>query len=119
MNIVLPAIPAGVLVLLAFFAPYLIAVLNGVLKVVRKPWQKKLVTVLVAVVLTAVVLVVYYVWTGDTVPSWPVFVVLALTIISASYALVTKPSASAVEARASGDADGLTRAQYRALRDGA
>lgn len=101
MNLELPAIPAGALVLLAFFAPYLIAVLNGALKSVREPWQKKLVTVLVAVALTAIVLVLYYVWTGDAVPAWPAFIVLALTVASTSYTLVTKSSAAALEDRTS------------------
>ena len=103
MDITLPSIPAGVLVLLAFFGPYLVAFLNGVLPFVKKAWQKKVVTVLVAVALAVFVLIVYYFWTGDTVPEWPAFVVLSLLIISASYALVTKPSATMVEEKVSSD----------------
>ncbi|WP_100811802.1 hypothetical protein [Microbacterium sp. BR1] len=94
MDITLPAIPAGALVLLAFFAPYAQAIIQ------RPEWPakwKKVVTVAVAVVLTVIVLAFYYFMTGDVVPAWPVFVILAITVAAASYALITKPSATALE----------------------
>lgn len=104
MNIEIPTAPAGVLVLLSFFAPYAIAALNGVLPFVKKPWQRKVVTVVVAVLLTAVVFVFYYAMTGEPLPSWPVLVLLALVVITASYALVTKTSAAALERKLSSPA---------------
>jgi peptidoglycan/LPS O-acetylase OafA/YrhL len=99
MNIEIPTAPAGVLVLLSFFAPYAIAALNGALPFVKKPWQRKAVALIVSLVLTAIVLAFYYALTGDTVPSWPTFVLLSLVIASASYALVTKTSAAKVESK--------------------
>lgn len=96
MDITLPAIPAGALVLMAFFAPYAQAL-------IQKPaWPsswKKWITVAVSIVLTVVVLLFYYLVTGDTIPAWPVFVLLAITVASASYALVTKGTASQLEQR--------------------
>lgn len=98
MDISLPTIPAGVLVLLALVAPYVQALIQ------RPSWSptvKKIVSVGLAVVLTAVVLAFYYVYTGETVPDWPVLVLLAIVVAQASYTLVTKPSATAVEQRTS------------------
>lgn len=98
MNIELPSIPAGVLVLLGLLAPYVQALIQ------RPEWSaavKKWVAVAVAVVLTAVVLAFYYVYTGDVVPAWPVLVLLALVVAQASYTLVTKSTASALEQRTS------------------
>lgn len=107
MNIILPEIPAGVLVLLAFFAPYAIGALNGALPFVTKAWQKKLVTVVVAILLAVIVLAFYYFMSGDIVPSWPVFIILSLLVTSASYALVTKTSATKVEQAVSTPDDGV------------
>lgn len=97
MNIELPTIPTGVLVLLALVAPYAVAVLNGALRSVKKPWQKKAVAIVVALVLTAAVLAFYYAYTGDVIPQWPVLVLLAIVVAQASYALVTKSTATALE----------------------
>ena len=55
----------------------------------------------VALVLTVVVLAFYYLYTGDVVPAWPVLVLLAFVVAQASYTMVTKPTASALEARTS------------------
>ena len=98
MDITLPTIPAGVLVLLAIAAPYVQALIQ------RPSWSatvKKVVAVVLAIVLTAVVLLFYYVYTGDTVPAWPVLVLLAIVVAQASYTLVTKNTASALERRTS------------------
>lgn len=103
MNIELPTIPAGVLVLLALVAPYVSAWLNGALPFVQKPWQKKLVAIVVAALLTAAVLAFYYAYTGDVIPQWPVLVLLAIVVAQASYALVTKSTATAVENASSRD----------------
>ena len=100
MDINLPAIPAGVLTLLAFFAPYAQAVLQ------RPGWStaaKRWLTVCLALALTAVAMVFYYAMTGDLLPSWPAFIILALMVASASYALVTKSTATKLEKRTSPD----------------
>lgn len=99
MDITLPVIPAGVLVLLGLIAPYVIGALNGALPFIRKPWQKKAVAIVVAIVLALAVLAFYYVYTGDTVPEWPVLVLLGIVVVQASYALVTKTTATAIERR--------------------
>lgn len=101
MNIEIPTAPAGVLVLLSFFAPYAIAALNGALPFVKKAWQRKLVTIIIAALLTAVVFVLYYAITHEPLPSWPLFVLLSLVVITASYALVTKGTAAKLETRLS------------------
>lgn len=98
MNIELPTIPAGVLVLLALAAPYVQALIQ------RPKWSptvKKILGVVIPIVLTAVVLAFYYVYTGDAVPSWPVLVLLAIVVSQASYTLITKDSAAALERRTS------------------
>ncbi|MFD4957157.1 hypothetical protein [Microbacterium sp. NPDC058389] len=120
MNLEIPTAPAGVLVLLSFFAPYAIAALNGVLPFVKRSWQRKLVTIVVALLLTAIVFVLYYAITADTIPSWPVLVLLSLVVIATSYALVTKNSATKIEERLSppidaGTADGTTAAVITSL----
>lgn len=99
MDITLPTIPAGALVLLGLFAPYAIGALNGALPFVRQPWQKKVLAIVVAVVLALLTLWLYYAFTGDAVPEWPVLVLLTVLIVQASYALITKPTASAIEQR--------------------
>jgi hypothetical protein len=94
MNIELPTIPAGVLVLLALLAPYLQAVIQ------RPKWSpivKKVLAVTLAIALTAVVLVLYYAYTGDLIPDWPALILLAMVVAQASYALVTKRTAGLVE----------------------
>lgn len=95
MDVIIPAIPAGVLTLLSFFSPYAIALIN------HPSWKagsKRLVAVAVSIALTLLVLVFYYAMTGDLVPSWPIMVLLALAIGQAAYTLL-KSSATRVEAR--------------------
>lgn len=97
MDIAIPVAPLGVLTLLGFFAPYAIAALNGALPFVKTAWQKKVVSVTVALVLAAVVVVFYYAITKEPITDWWLFALLAIVIVNASYALVTRDSASAVE----------------------
>ncbi|WP_309129492.1 hypothetical protein [Microbacterium sp.] len=94
MDIVLPTIPAGVLVLLGLLAPYVQALIQ---RPTWSPTVKKVVAVAVALVLTGIVLWFYYVYTGDTVPAWPALALLAIVVAQASYALFTKRTATAVE----------------------
>lgn len=98
MDITLPTIPAGVLVLLAIAAPYVQALIQ---RPKWSPMAKKIIAVVLAIVLTAIVLAFYYVYTGDTVPAWPVLILLAIVVAQASYTLVAKSTASALEQRTS------------------
>lgn len=100
MNIEIPAIPAGIILLLGFFAPYAIGPINGALAAVQKPWQKKLVSIAFSIAL-AVLVVVIYLGMGGSLEgyNWGTLIVLAVLVVAASYALVTKPTASALEDR--------------------
>jgi len=98
MDIEIPAVPVGVLVLLNFFAPYAIAV------VTNPRWpaaQKKVVAIVVSLVLAAAVLLVAFLGFGLPIPAWPALLLLAVVVSQASYALVTKNTADAT-ARAVG-----------------
>jgi len=90
MDIAIPAAPVGVLTLLAFFAPYGVSALNGVLPFVQKTWQKKAVAVVAAIVLAVVVIVFYQAITGQPIGNPWLFALLSLVIVQASYALVTR-----------------------------
>lgn len=94
MNIELPAIPSGMIVLMGFFAPYAIAFAN------HPGWPakyKKLVAIVISIVVAAVAIVGYYLLTGDVPLDWPWLILLALLVVQASYALVTKKSATYIE----------------------
>ncbi|SDT22768.1 hypothetical protein [Microterricola viridarii] len=94
MDITLPTIPLGVLTLLALFAPCAVALIN------QPAWPakwKRAVGVIMAIVLAAVVLVLYYVLTGDVLPDWPWLLLLAVLVSQTSYALLLKPSATRLE----------------------
>ena len=96
MEIQIPAIPAGVLTLLAFFSPFAIALIN------HPRWpsgSKRLVSIIVSIVLAALVLLLYFVMTGDVIPQWPVFVLLAIIVQQAAYALLLKTAAKTVEGK--------------------
>lgn len=95
MEIVIPAVPVGVLTLLSFFAPFAIALIN------HPGWKagsKRLVAIVTSIVLGLVVLGFYYLVTGDTPPGWPWLILLAIVVTQAAYALLRK-SASEVEGR--------------------
>lgn len=100
MDIVLPVIPAGILVLLAFFTPYAIAALNAVLPFVKTPTARKVLSIVAAIILAAIVIVVYFLF-GGTVTGYSIgaLVILAVLVVAFSYGVVTKSSASALEAR--------------------
>jgi hypothetical protein len=103
-DISIPAIPVGVLVLLNFFAPYATAI------VIDPRWpvaQKKLVAVITSIVLAAVVLLFAW-WMGSPVPAWPALILLAVVVSQASYDLVTKRSADALSRTAGSGARHLS-----------
>lgn len=90
MDIEIPAVPLGVLVLLNFFAPYATAV---AVNPVWPPAWKKAVAIVVALVLAGVVLLVSYFGYGQVIPSWPVLLLTAIIVSQASYDLITGKSA--------------------------
>lgn len=95
MEIDLPVIPAGVLTLLAFFAPYAIALIN------HPGWKagsKRIVAVAVSIALALVVLGLYYLLTGDVPLGWPWMVLLAIVVAQAAFTLLWK-SVKDVEGR--------------------
>lgn len=95
MNIEIPVIPAGMVTLMAFFAPFAIAIIN------HPGWKagsKRLVALVVSIALGFVALGFYYLLTGDTPPSWPWLILLAVVVTQAAYALLRK-SVSDVEYR--------------------
>lgn len=90
MDIAIPVAPLGIITLLGFFAPYAVAFLNGVLPFVTKPVHRKVVSVAVAVVLAGLVMVFYYAITREPVTDWWLFTLLAIVVVNASYALLTR-----------------------------
>lgn len=95
MNIDIPVIPAGALTLLSMFAPYAIALIN------HPSWParwKRVVAVVVSLALTLGVLAFYYASTGDTIPQWPVLILLGLVVSQAAFTLLW-PSTKRVEAK--------------------
>lgn len=90
MDITIPVAPLGVLTLLGFFSPYAVGALNGALPFVTRPWQRKLISIVIAVLLAAVVIVFYYAITGEAISNWWLFALLAIVITQASYGLVTR-----------------------------
>lgn len=94
MEITLPAIPSGITVLLAFFAPYAVAVIShpG-----WAPKYKRLVSIIVTVLLAGVSMLFYFLMTGYVWPDPAQFILLFLIISQAAYALLLKPSAKALE----------------------
>lgn len=90
MNIAIPAIPAGIVILLNFFAPYAVAI------VVNPVWPakyKKVIAIAVALLLAAVVLALAYFGFGIVLPAWPVLFLIAVMVSQTSYDLVTKKTA--------------------------
>lgn len=97
MELIIPAIPAIVTLLLNFFAPYATALL------VKPSWPasaKKWIAVLVALLLAAVVLVLAFFGFGLAVPAWPSLFLLAVLTSQTSYDLLLKNSADALAASA-------------------
>ena len=87
MEIEIPAIPAGILTLITFFSPYAVALVN------HPKWSsgsKRLVSIAVSLALTLVVMLFYYIITQDVLPSWPVFILLALVVNQASFTVLWK-----------------------------
>lgn len=98
MEIEIPSVPLGVLTLLAFFSPYASAILNGLLSFVTNAFARRAVSIVLALALTAVVLLFYYNITGDVIESWWLFALLSIAVAQASYSLLLKQSSKKVEA---------------------
>lgn len=96
----IPTVPAAIITLLGLFAPYAVAV------VTRPEWSplwKKLISIVVALALAAIALVIYFAATGTAIPEWWNLLLLSVVVTQASYALVTKPSATRLEYATSPD----------------
>lgn len=109
MEIDLPEIPAGVVALLGLITPYAVAVVNGLANLTGA--AKRVLSVVVALALAGVALGFYYWYTGDALPELPALLLLAVVVAQASYALLTKNTAKAVEDKVAVGA--LTRAAKR------
>lgn len=101
-EIVIPAIPSAITLLLNFFAPYATAL---VVNPVWKPAQKKMAAVIVALLLAAFVLIIAFLGFGIAVPAWPVLLLLAVSVSQASYDLILKRSADALAISAGNGSD--------------
>ena len=95
MEVVIPVLPAGISLLLAFLAPYAIAVVNhpG-----WNPTYKKLITIVVTVLLAGVSMLFDFLITGTLLHNPAQFILLFLVVSQAAYSLILKPSAKALEA---------------------
>ncbi|WP_213816214.1 hypothetical protein [Glaciihabitans sp. dw_435] len=105
MNIDIPTVPVAIIALLGLFAPYAIAVVN------QPRWtvpQRKIVSVVVSLLISAIALVIYYAASGDPIPAWWALLLLGLVVSQASYTLVTKKTAAAVESATSKPIDAGT-----------
>lgn len=94
MELEIPAVPAGVMSLIAIFTPWAIALVNS------PNWSsgwKRVVAIGVSVALALIVLLLYYAISGEAVPGWPVLIVLFVLVTQTSYGLVAKPSAARLE----------------------
>lgn len=90
----IPTLPAAVLLLLGFFSPYGVSILNAVLPFIKTPLQRKAVAVVVSVIVAVAALFGYFAVTGMLLPQnlaeWFGFALLVLVVQQASYGLVTK-----------------------------
>jgi ABC-type transport system involved in multi-copper enzyme maturation permease subunit len=101
MDITIPAIPLGIIALLGFFGPYAVGALNAILPFVKTPVQRKVVTVVFSILLAAVVIGLYLLsggWAELEPLGVTALVIIAVLVVSASYALFTYKSASKLEA---------------------
>lgn len=96
LETLIPVLPAGIALLLAFFAPYAVAIVEHPR---WAPNQKKLVAIVVSLLLSAIAMAAYYLLSGELPLPWPAFSMLFIVISQAAYALVLKPSVKRVEAR--------------------
>jgi hypothetical protein len=94
MSIAIPVAPAGIILLLNFFAPYLVSIIQAPF------WPKsakKWVSIGVSLVLAAIVIVLYYALSGTPWPvSWPALLLFGVVVTQTSYSTILKDSADAV-----------------------
>lgn len=87
-EIDLPAVPALVLVIANLLSPWVISLVN---QSSWTPGWRRFMAVVASAVLTVVALGIYYAYTGEPVPNWPVLVLLGVMVSQATYALIAKP----------------------------
>lgn len=90
----LPAIPAGVILILGVFSPFAVAIVNHER---WTPGAKKVVAIVVPLVLAGLALVIYYAASGDPIPNWPILLLLVVLVSQAAYGLLFKSAATSVE----------------------
>ena len=105
MEIAIPVIPAGITLLLNFFAPYATAL---VVQPAWSPARKKIVAVVIALLLAAAVLALVFLGFGIPIPAWPQLLLLSVLVSQASYDLVLKRTADQLAQRTSWPIDGGT-----------
>lgn len=93
-DIALPAVPAGIIAIINFFAPYLVSL------IVQENWSnktKQLVAIATSVVLSVVVLVVAHLFFGLQLGAdVPTMILLGVAVILAAYNIVHKELADAL-----------------------
>ena len=94
MDIAIPVAPAGVIILVNFFAPYLVSLISA-------PWwpksAKKWVSIGVSILLAGLVLIIYFVGFHVAVPAWPSLLLLGVVVTQFAYGIILKDSADIVE----------------------
>lgn len=104
-----PTVPAIVVLLVNFGAPYLVSVVQSPL------WPKnakKIASVIVSVLLTAIVLVVAHFGFAFVIPAWPELIILGIVCCAFSYSVLLKDSADAItNSTGTGTAQGVPNQQ--------
>jgi hypothetical protein len=93
-STIIPTVPTIVLVLVNFFAPYLVSIIASPL------WPKaavKWISIATSAILAAAVLIVAHFGFGFAIPAWPQLLILGVVVTQAAYSLLLKDSADAVK----------------------
>jgi hypothetical protein len=94
-STIIPAVPTLVLVLVNFFAPYLISLATAAF------WPKaakKWVSIGISVLLTAVVILVAHFGFAFVIPAWPQLLILGVLVSQTAYSVLLKDTADVVAA---------------------
>lgn len=97
MELQIPTVPIIIITLLGIFSPYAIAVIN---QPRWTPAQRKVVSVVVSLLISALALVIYFAATGEPLPQWWTLLLLGLFVAQTSYSLVTRDLGAAALERA-------------------
>lgn len=93
----LPEVPLGIITLVGIFTPYLLAIVNGPR---LSPLQKRVLSVVGSLVISALAMLVYYSMSGESIPELVPLLLLGLLVSQTVYALLGGPmGAKAIEDR--------------------